>query len=113
MVSVNQKTNSIEMTRGDTLRVHFKAMSGDTEYQYKEGDRLFFYCRPKSEKDTARLPTITKEIPTSTGELHLEPDDTKRLSASDFVYDIELQKANGDIDTIINRAELRLLPEVA
>lgn len=112
MVNVDQRTNKIEMTRGDTLRVHFKAMSGDTEYQYKEGDRLFFFCRPKNSKDMARPPTITKEIPTSTGELHLEPVDTKHLSDVNFVYDIELQKANGDIDTIINRADLHLLPEV-
>ncbi len=112
MVKVHQKTNMIEMTRGDTLRVRFKAMSGDSEYQYKEGDRLFFYCRPRSEKDNARLPTITKEISTATGELHLEPEDTKKLNANEFVYDIELQKANGDIDTIINRADLKLYPEV-
>lgn len=112
VVKVDQRTNSIEMTRGDTLRVHFKAMSGDEEYQYKDGDSLWFYARPKTDKDNTKMPTIKKEIPTATGELHLDPEDTKKITTDNLVYDIELTKANGDVDTIINRAELKLVPEV-
>jgi hypothetical protein len=45
--------------------------------------------------------------------LHLEPDDTKGLGFGEYVYDVELTFANGDVDTFINNARFSLVPEVS
>lgn len=109
MVNVNPNTNAIEMTRGDTLRVKFVAKKDGQPYVYQTGDKLHFYCK-KSQQQSQEL--ITEEIDTATGELHLSSAVTKKMSVGEYMYDIELEKANGDIDTIINRAVLRIVAEV-
>lgn len=52
-------------------------------------------------------------IPTSTMILHLDPEDTKDLGFGEYVYDVELTFANGDVDTFINNAKFILAPEVS
>lgn len=109
MVKVDPNKNTIEMTRGDTLRVKFVAKKDGQPYVYQTGDKLHFYCK-KNQTGNAEL--ITEEIDTTTGELYLSAETTKKMSTGQYFYDIELEKANGDVDTIINRATLQIVAEV-
>lgn len=54
---------------------------------------------------------IHKKIPNDTLILYLEPKDTKKLAFGNYVYDIEITFANGDVDTFI-RGEFGIEPEV-
>lgn len=102
----------ITMTRGDTLRTTVTVKKSDgTDYELQSGDKLVFYLGSVNTSATAE-PVLTKEIPAATKELYLTAEETKKLKAKAYVYDIELQKAGGDIDTIINCAKFNLNNEV-
>lgn len=57
-------------------------------------------------------PLIIKQIPNDTLLLRLDPLDTKDRDFGDYKYDIEITYASGIVDTFINNADLKLLPEV-
>lgn len=104
-VKIDPKTCEISMTRGDTLRTTVTVKKADgSAYDLTAGDKLVFYLGPTTTSATAS-PVLTKE-------LHLTAEETKALKASSYLYDIELQKDGGDIDTIINRAKFTLSAEV-
>lgn len=108
MVKINNTT--IELTKGDTLRVYLtlKDCNGDP-YVPAEGDSIRFAMK-KRYSDSE--PLILKQIPIDTLVLELEPSDTKGLNCAEYVYDIEMTYANGDVDTFIDRAKFRLTEEV-
>lgn len=107
MISVDAKTKHITLTKGDTLRLKISLKKDGGEYTPEEGDSLFFYCGRLDN----RL-VLSEEINIETGELYLNSSDTKKLNAGDYFYDVEYVKANGDVDTIINRAKLTIVKEV-
>ena len=55
---------------------------------------------------------IVKDIPVSTMMLVLLPEETKRLNFGKYVYDIQLTRADGRVDTIIAKAAFKLTEEV-
>ena len=107
MISISGTT--ITMTRGDTLRlvVGIKNANGQT-YTPAEGDVVRFALKHHYYDAQA---AIKKTIPNDTLLLHLAPADTETLPAGEYVYDIELTYANGDIDTFISD-KLVLVDEV-
>lgn len=109
MVEVNPQTNEIKITRGDTLRVKFVAKKDGKPYVYQTGDVLNFYAKKDGSSGNAE---IEATIDPATGELYLSSDVTKSMKASKYVYDIQLTKANGDVDTIINMATISIKNEV-
>lgn len=109
MVKISGTT--ITMTRGDTLRVTLtlKDEEGNV-YTPEEGDCIRFAMKKTY---TDEEPLITKIIPNDTLELVLNPSDTKNLpQPSSYVYDMELTYADGDVDTFIDKAKLKLTEEV-
>lgn len=106
--SINGTT--ITLTRGDTFKTYIVLTDVDgNEYTPVPGDSIRFALK-KQYKDVK--PLIKKDIPIDTMLLHLEPRDTKRLPFDDYVYDIQLTYASGEIDTFIDRAKFILTEEV-
>lgn len=108
-VEVNGTT--IKMTRGDTLRLWLNLKDAEG-YPYipDEGDSIRFAMKAQYEDD---VPLIVKNIPIDSLLLTLDPEDTKDLEQpSVYVYDIEITYANGDVDTFIHKAKLKLTEEV-
>lgn len=109
---------SIKLTRGDSFyaEVSIKNSSG-AAYVLQEGDKVRFYLKrnvmtPAQAEYADKRPLISKIIPSDTLLLHLDPEDTKSLSFGEYVYDLELTYANGDVDTFINNAPFTLVAEV-
>ena len=102
---------TIYLTRGDSFYAEVEMIDKVTgeEYVPEEGDRVRFALKRRCEDKTALL---IKEIPIETQMLHLEPQDTKSLSFGEYVYDIELTTASGDVDTFIWEAKFVLGKEV-
>lgn len=101
---------TITLTRGDTFEALVSATKKDgTQYIPVEGDSIRFAM--KESYDDAR-PILVKEIPIDTMLLVLEPEDTADLNFGKYVYDIQLTKANGKVDTFIPKATLKLSEEV-
>lgn len=106
--SIDKK--SISLTRGDTCTIKVDILDQDGMlYEPVEGDKVRFAAKQNYEKGA---PKIIKEIPTDTMILKLDPDDTKGLDYGKYVYDIELTKANGDVDTFITKGTLVITEEV-
>ena len=101
---------TITLTRGDTFEALVSATKKDgTPYIPVEGDVIRFAM--KETYDDAR-PLLVTEIPINTMMLMLEPSDTAELNFGKYVYDIQLTKANGKVDTFITKATLKLSEEV-
>ena len=80
----------------------------DEPYTPTDGDRVRFAL--KQSYSSSKV-LIHKDIPNDTLVLHLAPSDTKKLAFGNYVYDIEITFANGDVDTFI-RGEFKLEEEV-
>lgn len=97
----------IQITRGDTgiFSVSLTDEEGEP-YDLQEGDTLRFTVR--------KSPTSGDIfIQKSDGpEVILSPEDTAKLSYGKYVYDIELTKADGTVDTVVPPATFEILPEV-
>ena len=105
---INNVTKKIELTRGDTLKAKIDIMMDEEEYTPRPGDSLRFAM--KTTYNTSKL-LVHKDIPIDTCILHLEPEDTKKLRFGEYVYDIQITFANGDVNTFIS-GKFKLKPEV-
>lgn len=99
-MSLKINGTTISLTRGDTLKILIDISNPDgTAYVPIENDSIRFAMKKDYKKEEVIL---EKNIPTDSLLLHIEPSDTKQLpQPSDYVYDIQLTHANGDIDTFI------------
>lgn len=110
-MSVKISGTTIALTRGDTLKLKVDIFNPDgSVYEPVEGDSIRFAMKLKYNDQT---PLILKDISTSSLELVLDPLDTKDLKQpSEYVYDIQLTHANGDVDTFIANAKFKITEEV-
>ena len=109
-MSYNITGTTITLTRGDTFEALVSATKRDgTQYIPVAGDTIRFAM--KENYDDPR-PLLIKEIPVDTMILVIEPEDTKPLAFGKYVYDIELTKVTGEVDTFITKATLKLTEEV-
>lgn len=109
-MSFKVKRNTIYLTRGDTFKAQLTICNPDgTKYTPIEGDTIRFALKENIE-DAECL--IYKDIPIDTMILVIDPSDTKELEYGNYIYDIQLTKANGDVDTFITASKLKLTYEV-
>lgn len=110
-MSYSVSGTTITLTRGDTLVVNvaITEQDGITPYIPTDGDEIRFAMKSKY-SDPA--PLLIKKIPIDTMTLVLMPEDTKSLDFGKYVYDIQLTKKDGTVDTFITKASFRLTEEV-
>lgn len=99
---------TIILTKGDTARCLINIVVDGEPYVPQEGDIVRFAVKKAY---SSRPVLISKIVPNGSQILTLNPADTKRLPAGDYVYDVEMTFANGDVHTFIE-GELTLKPEV-
>lgn len=101
---------TITMTRGDTFKALLSLVNSDgSSYIPDDGDTIRFAMKSSYEDE---LPLLVKEIPSSTMVLKIDSADTKPLPFGNYVYDIQLTKPNNEVDTVIERARLKITEEV-
>ena len=109
-MSFKVRNNTIYLTRGDTFRAVISITYPDgSTYEPKEGDNIRFAMKADVEDEEC---LILRDIPIDTMMLVIYPEDTKELEFGSYVYDIQLTKANGDVDTFITASKLKLTAEV-
>ncbi len=114
--SINGTT--IKLTRGDSFSAEVGIYNADgSAYEPASTDAIRFALKspemtPGNKDYTQETPIIEKVIPYDTLLLELEPEDTTGLDFGQYVYDIELTKADGTVDTFITAAPFVLTPEV-
>ena len=102
---------TISLTRGDTCKIGVDIFNPDGSlYVPVQGDSVRFAMKKNYKSDTV---IMEKDIPINTLLLRIEPEDTKSLpQPSEYVYDIQLTHANGEIDTFIAKAIFKITEEV-
>lgn len=109
-MSYSVSGTTITLTRGDTFKAQISIMDSNGEpYVPEEGDSVRFAMK-SSYADSE--PLLVKDIPIDTLKLILEPEDTKELKFGNYVYDIQLTKATGEVDTFITTAKIKITEEV-
>lgn len=102
--------NNITLTRGDTFAAEISITAPDGDiYTPVEGDSIRFAMKSSYNDDEPCL--ILKDIPLDTMKLTILPEDTKPLTYGSYVYDIQITKASGEVDTFI-KGKLKLTEEV-
>lgn len=102
---------TIYLTRGDTLNLDLDVNFIDgSPYVPREGDKCWFSVKKTYNSDEEYL--IHKEFDLATMSLFLESTDTKTLAYGRYKYDIQMNLANGVVDTVVPRSELVILEEV-
>lgn len=101
---------TITLTRGDTFKARISITDQDgNEYVPVNGDSIRFAMKTDYGD---KSPLLIKQVPIDTLFLLIEPEDTKKLAFGKYVYDIELTRATGEVDTFITKATLKLTEEV-
>ena len=100
----------ITLTRGDTFIANVipRDPQGFPAELY-EGDTMRFAIK-QSYND--RAPIFVKDIPIDTCQLIIEAADTANMNFGTYVYDIQLTRADGTVDTFIPKAKFKLTEEV-
>lgn len=100
--------NNISMIRGDSGAFTISITDTDgSPVELTGGDVLTFTLRR-----AARNPAIVLQKIIADGELDIKPADTEGLTFGAYVYDIELKRADGYVDTVIPPHEFLLMEEV-
>ncbi|MCB5918319.1 hypothetical protein LJB56_15215 [Lachnospiraceae bacterium 210521-DFI.3.101] len=109
-MSYSVSGTTITLTRGDTFMAQISIADKDgTQYVPVEGDSIRFAMK---QKYTDLDPLLVKDIPTDTLQLIIDPEDTKSLAFGNYVYDIQLTKASGEVDTFITTSKIKITEEV-
>lgn len=109
-MSYSVSGTTIVLTRGDTFKAKISINdSSGQPYIPVPGDTIRFAMKVNYEDVR---PLLVIDIPIDTMLLILKPEDTKELAFGKYVYDIQITKANGDVDTFISKAQLKLTEEV-
>lgn len=83
--------------------------SDGSPYLPIEGDTVRFAMKSSY---TEEEPLLVKDIPIETMKLILEPEDTKALAFGKYVYDVQLTKITGEVDTFITKGTIKITEEV-
>lgn len=110
------KTNrDIWMTRGDDayLDLEIKQQTFPYEnYELQEGDYAILSVRRSKEESKEDSNPLLIQIPLIDGNFHISPENTESLDFGNYIYDVQLTLANGNVNTIIGPNIFRILPEV-
>lgn len=100
--------NNISLIRGDsgvfTLSI---ADTNGTPVELTDGDVLTFTLRR-----TPWSPTIVLQKTITDGTLTINPADTQDMPFGSYVYDVELKRTDGYVDTVIPPHRFLLMEEV-
>lgn len=101
--------NNIKLTRGDTAYLTVPiTMDNGEEYAMQSGDTLVMSVkRTVNDADYCFQKFIQND-----NTIHIEPVDTELMSFGKYKYDLQLNKADGDVFTLIDVATFEVLAEV-
>lgn len=109
-MSYSVQGTTITLTRGDTFMALISITQSDgSPYLPIEGDTVRFAMKSSY---TEEEPLLVKDIPIETMKLVLEPEDTKTLAFGKYVYDVQLTKVTGEVDTFITKGTIKITEEV-
>ena len=110
MLKIDERTNKIRLTRGDTAYLTFPLTDDVTGNPYLMGANDILTLNIKRDFGDQQKIALQK-VSKGTNCVHITPEDTKSLKFGTYKYEVELTKANGDIFTIIGAETQSKIPE--
>lgn len=105
-----ENNDEIRLTRGDTARLTVSIIDEPTQTEHVlNKDDILTLTVKKRAKDSEHL---MQKVSTGSNSFHIEPSDTSNLNFGTYVYDVQLNKASGDVYTIVEPAPFVILQEV-
>ena len=107
---------NLSMTRGDsesiTVRCYERTDGGESVFlPIEDGDTVYLTVRPDAEGEIV-LQKIIEDFPGGAAVIPFAPEDTSGLDFGDYVYDIQLTRADGTVTTLLVPAKFTLKDEV-
>ena len=100
-----QWTN-ISMIRGDTGTIDVNISANGVPYQILDTDKIVFSVKKYYDADAYAIQKTAES-----GKIKLLHTDTNELSTGNYVWDMQITTANGDVATI-GPGKLNVLPDV-
>lgn len=104
---------NISMIRGDSESILVSmADSGGEERDFVLGDTIYFTVKENISTDKKVVQKIITEFTEGKALIELLPSDTDELRVKEYVYDIQLTRADGSVTTIIVPSKFSVLGDV-
>lgn len=97
---------NIAMIRGDSESITVRCSE-----PFNEGDTVTFTMRPDIEGEIVLQKEIT-DFPEGEAVIPFAPEDTAGLDFGDYVYDVQLTRANDTVTTLIQPSRFTITEEV-
>ena len=107
-----QGTN-ISMIRGDSeaIKVSCKDENG-VDVHFADGDIVYFTVKRNTRTEEKILQKIVTEFTDGVALISISPTDTRELNTGAYYYDIQLNRANGQVKTIVPPSKITINAEI-
>lgn len=103
----------ISMVRGDTETIRVKMLDDDgNKVPLGEGDKVYFTVKSTLSTKDVEIQKVIESFVEGEAIINITPEDTKDLKFRGYYYDIQLNRSNGQIKTIIPTSKLNIRSEV-
>ena len=104
---------NLTMMRGDTET--FSITLRDTKGQpvdFKDGDKIYFTVKTRAMREEKAVQKVIEEYNKNLALIEIEAEDTRELEPGNYVYDIQLTRADGQVKTLIHKSSFTILEDV-
>lgn len=98
---------NLSMVRGDTESITVRC----AQAPFQRGDTVYFTVREDAESEIALQLTVT-EFPDEEAVIAISHDSTEGMDFGDYVYDIQVTRADGTVTTLVEKSKFTLREEV-
>lgn len=103
----------LRMTRGDTESIDVYCINESSALiPLVDGDAVYFTVKASVDDEDVIIQKIVSSFTEGKASITIEPEDTNELSYGNYVYDVQITKADGTVKTIIAPSEFVIGPEV-
>lgn len=110
---MNVDGTNISMTRGDS---EFIEVSCSDEYgnkvDFEDGDVIYFTVKHTINNTDKIIQKVVTSFTNGNAIIEILPDDTKNIAYQVYIYDIQLNKKDGTVKTIIKPSKFTITGEV-
>lgn len=115
MLSIDQETKSITISKGDTVRINVAVKINDVPYTLADGDYILFSIKSKDKDTINDYPNYVSKV-ANPGQNHVNILLTNECLADcecgEYLYDIKLIYANGEVYTLMFPANFTIVETV-
>ena len=102
----------MSMYKGNTASFKVSSEIGGVDTPLVTGDTVYFTVKKSTSATTKILQKIITSFIDGEAVISLDASDTSSLTAGNYVYDIQINFASGDVKTIIDPSEFKLKERV-